>query len=170
MALMLIAAAAYCAVRSAGNESGATRWLLLIPVVLLAANAVKYASALFDPVVVGLAGLLIAQQGSKRVAERVMTLSAVTVLLLAAAVSLAGTAYLKGVLVTTITRQSAGIGPLVGLSSATPSQIIAHSLELDRRRYMPGRIGAGTGYVPTTRAVAYCPADAVYSSGGASHS
>ena len=49
--LLLIAAAAYCAVRSVRS----TRCLLLIPVILLVANATKYASVLFDPVVVGLA-------------------------------------------------------------------------------------------------------------------
>ena len=50
MALMLVAVAAYCAVRAADDSF----WLLLVPIALLAANATKYATLLFDPIVIGL--------------------------------------------------------------------------------------------------------------------
>lgn len=55
LALMLMAFAAYCAVRATDS----TRFLLAIPALLLLANATKYATVLFDPVVIGLASLLL---------------------------------------------------------------------------------------------------------------
>lgn len=102
MALMLMAAAAYCAVRAASDQR--SRWLLLIPVMLLVANATKYASALFDPVVILLAALLIRDAGWKRVLQRAAVLTCTSFVLLAVAVLLAGTSYLKGVLATTLAR------------------------------------------------------------------
>ena len=56
MSLALMAFAAYCAVR-AGN--GGARWLLVVPLALLAANATSYATLLFDPVVIVLAALML---------------------------------------------------------------------------------------------------------------
>ena len=127
MALMLMAAATYCALRAAEDREGAARWLLVIPAVLLTANAIKYASALFDPVVIGLGALMIRDNGWKRAAQRAVALSGTTLLLLVVAVFLAGSGYLKGILETTLTRQSGSVGPLVGLTSSTPGQIISHS-------------------------------------------
>ncbi len=127
MALMLMAAATYCALRAAEDRAGAARWVLVIPAVLLTANAIKYASALFDPVVIGLGALMIRDNGWKRAAQRAVALSGTTLLLLVVAVFLAGSGYLKGILETTLTRQSGSVGPLVGLTSSTPGQIISHS-------------------------------------------
>lgn len=100
LALMLMAAGAYCAVRS--NER---RWLLLVPAALLAANSAKYMTLLFDPIVIGIAALQ-ATGGWKRVMRRAIALAAATVSLLVLAVALAGRAYLKGILYTTLNRQS----------------------------------------------------------------
>ncbi len=52
MSLALMAFGAYCAVRAA--EGGGARWLLIVPLALLAANATSYATVLFDPVVIAL--------------------------------------------------------------------------------------------------------------------
>lgn len=53
MALALIATASWCAVRAARQER-ASGWLVAVALALATANATKYASALFDPVVAAL--------------------------------------------------------------------------------------------------------------------
>ena len=121
MALMLMAGAAYCAVRAASNA----RWLLAIPVVLLVANATKYASVLFDPVVIMLAALTLRAGGWRRVGHRAAILASVTASLLAIVVTLAGTAYLHGILFTTLDRKT-GTGVL-NLNPADTSAIFMFS-------------------------------------------
>jgi hypothetical protein len=106
LSLMLTATAAYCAVKAASNDTHSTRWLALVPLALLAANAVKYASALFDPVVLGLGALLIGYQGWKRAAHRFTVLSLATLLLMILAVYLGGTAYYNGIAFTTLDRKT----------------------------------------------------------------
>jgi Dolichyl-phosphate-mannose-protein mannosyltransferase len=56
IALFLISAAAWAAIRP-GPRRDATGWAAAVGVLLLAANTAKYATALFDPVVISLAGL-----------------------------------------------------------------------------------------------------------------
>ena len=92
LALMLMAFAAYCAVKAANSA----KWLLAIPGVLLLANATKYASVLFDPVVITLAALMLRTGSWRRVGHRAATLAGVTLSLLAIAVVLAGTCVLQG--------------------------------------------------------------------------
>lgn len=99
LALMCMAAAAYCAVRS--NER---RWLMLLPLALLAANTAKYMTLLFDPVVIGIAALQ--AQSWRRSSQRLVALAASTGFLLIFAVALGGGAYVKGILYTTVNRQS----------------------------------------------------------------
>jgi Dolichyl-phosphate-mannose-protein mannosyltransferase len=102
MSLMLIATAAYCATRATSSS----RWLLVIPVVLVFANATKYASIIFDPIVILLAALMLSGEGRKRVWRRALALTGSTALLLVVATFLAGTAYLKGILFTTVARKT----------------------------------------------------------------
>jgi hypothetical protein len=106
MSLMLIAAAAYCAVRTGDREPHASRWLVLVPVTLLAANATKYATLVFDPVIIGLAALQVSDVGWRRVGQRAAALSVTTAALLALAVVLAGKAYLNGILFSTLDRKA----------------------------------------------------------------
>lgn len=101
-ALMLIATAAYCAVRVATDHR--SRWLLLIPVILLLANATKYASLLFDPVVIILAALMIQDGGWKRVLQRAAVLTSTLLVMLVVVVLLAGSSYFKGIVGTTLAR------------------------------------------------------------------
>jgi Dolichyl-phosphate-mannose-protein mannosyltransferase len=99
MAIMIVAAAAYCAVRSADSNF----WLLALPAVILAANATKYATVLFDPVVIALAAT---QAGTwQAAAKRFLVLSLTVASLLTFCVFLAGVGYLKGTLFTTFARQ-----------------------------------------------------------------
>ena len=104
--LMLTAAAAYCVVRAASGGPHTARWLTLVPLALLAANAVKYASALFDPVVLSIGAVLVSYQGWKRAVQRFAVLSTATLLLVVLAVYLGGTAYLNGIAFTTIARKT----------------------------------------------------------------
>jgi hypothetical protein len=54
MACMLLALAAYAGVRAAQSESHGPHWAVLCAAALAVANCTKYATGLFDPVVVGL--------------------------------------------------------------------------------------------------------------------
>jgi 4-amino-4-deoxy-L-arabinose transferase-like glycosyltransferase len=124
MALMLTAAAAYCAARAASDEVHARRWLALVPLILLAANAIKYASVLLDLIVIGLGALLIDYQGLKRAVERFAVLGAATLLLLVLAVYLGGSAYLRGIALTTLARKT---GTQIVVSDYyTPTRVIMH--------------------------------------------
>jgi hypothetical protein len=125
MALMLISIAAYCAVRTGespsqehgrtGNKEWAgaprkpTRWLLAIPVILFAANATKYMTLIFDPVVITLAALQV--RGWKAIAKRITALGLATLTLDVLALFLAGSAYVHGLLFSTLARGS-GTSPV----------------------------------------------------------
>lgn len=124
MALALMAFAAYCSVRAVASS----RWLLAIPVFLLLANATKYASVLFDPVVIMVAALMLRPQGWRRVYLRTFALACVTALLIAVCVFLAGTAYFKGILFTTVARKT-GTG-ILNLNPASTSTIVRFSWNL----------------------------------------
>lgn len=122
MSLALTALAATCAVHTADSDRHATRWLLLVPAVLLAANATKYVTILFDPVVIVIAALQVADQGIRRLLTRFAALAAATGCALGLAVFLAGSAYVKGIMFTTLDRQG-GTQPVLG-SVQTPSGTI----------------------------------------------
>lgn len=125
MALMLMATAAYCAVRAATSTS--FKWLLLLPALLLAANATKYASLLFDPVIISMAALLLRPASWRRVTQRAAVLASTTAVLLSVVALLAGTSYIKGILATTLARKSGNAGVPFGWSVATPMQVLLTS-------------------------------------------
>ena len=99
LALMLLGSAAYCAARS--RES---RWLLLVPLALLGANLAKYMSIVFDPVVIGMAALQLAEQGWRAVRYRVLALGLALGSLLGLAAYVAGSGYVAGIMFTTLDR------------------------------------------------------------------
>jgi 4-amino-4-deoxy-L-arabinose transferase-like glycosyltransferase len=104
MSLCLIAFASYCVVRAARQRREAG-WLVAAALALAMANATKYASVLFDPVVAGLLFLLASQLSNWRDAlarSCLMTgyVSGILVFLL----SLGGGEYLTGMEQTTLTR------------------------------------------------------------------
>ena len=106
LALMLTAASAYCAVRTSDADRNPSRWLVLVPVMLLAANAAKYATLIFDPVVIGMAALQVLPDGWRRVLTRGVALSVTTGAALALAAFLAGRAYINGFLFSTLDRKA----------------------------------------------------------------
>jgi hypothetical protein len=107
MALMLLAVAGYCAARTGGHELHATRWLVAVPVALLAANATKYATILFDPVVIGVAACQVSRWTARRAAVRLAALALTTGMLLVVALFLGGSGYLQGIMSSTLSRNSA---------------------------------------------------------------
>ncbi len=104
MALFLMAISAWCVV--AARDHGDSTVLLVAGAVALAlANATKYATALFDPIVVVLAALVVAQKrGTKLAFGRAGYLGAMVTALLAALLALGGPLYMAGVMYTTLAR------------------------------------------------------------------
>jgi hypothetical protein len=124
MALMIVSAAAYCAVRSANSIP----CLLLVPLLLLFANATKYVTVLFDPVVIGVAGLQLVQDRWRRVSQRIIAVGGTTVFLIIVMTWLAGSAYVSGILVTTLARQT-GNNTIYSGHFTTPTVIVSQSWE-----------------------------------------
>lgn len=127
MSLMLMTVAAYFAVRTGPRERYANWWLLAVPATLFLANATKYATLLFDPIVIGLAAAQVRSEGYRRVFQRIMTLGAATSLIDVAAVALAGSAYYHGIMFSTLNR-SRGSDPIfatmIGNSSVASARTI----------------------------------------------
>jgi hypothetical protein len=113
LSLLVLAAAAYAGVRGVVS----TRWLVMVPLLLFAANALKYASVIFDPIVIGLAALQLRECGWRNVARRAAALTAATGILSVVAVFLAGAGYWQGILFTTFARP-AGAQLIFGLTAS----------------------------------------------------
>jgi Dolichyl-phosphate-mannose-protein mannosyltransferase len=104
MALFLVALAAWCATGRRDQED-ATGWILAAAGALALANATKYASAILDPVVIGLAIVSALPHPGGKVALRRGTLLAACVTgTLALLVHLGGPLYLRGIEQTTLSR------------------------------------------------------------------
>lgn len=122
LAVLMVAFAGYCAVRSTEDDA---KWLLMVPVSLLAANAVKYATIAFDPVVIVLAA---SQRSTLRDAlRRAGALAFIAAGLSSLAVFLAGTAYVKGLMFTTLTRHP-GSDPVIGAVRASTHLIASETV------------------------------------------
>lgn len=141
MSLMLISIAAYCAVRVGGSLGGLwssplsesraesladplgqpgtrTKWLLAIPAFLFLANATKYLTIIFDPFVIALAALQI--KGWKAMAKRTIALGLATLSLDVLALFLAGIAYVRGLLFSTLARKSGSSAVFSAVKVANP--------------------------------------------------
>ncbi len=120
LALFLLAVASWCAIRAV-DKHGAGRIALLAGMcgLLLLANATKYASGLWDPVVVAIAGLAEARRQGWRAGFAVGAVTGLgTLLLLAIAGLAAGTDYWKGIAFSTLNRTADG---------GTPASVILES-------------------------------------------
>ncbi|HXZ98800.1 MAG TPA: glycosyltransferase [Candidatus Binatia bacterium] len=118
MSLMLISLAAWIVVRQAATAPYGGAIFLAIPALALA-NATKYASTIFDPVVLALAFFVILDRHGLRPALRMTAiLTAGLGICLAMMVGFAPGDYLTGILATTITRATAGSSAGVVLVSA----------------------------------------------------
>jgi hypothetical protein len=118
MSLCLLALAAWCAVRAAESRT-AQGWLTAAAVALALANATKYASAIFDPVVAAMLVLVsLRLLTGRRALLRGLTLLGYTAGLLVFGYALGGQEYATGVEQTTVAR---GIGTNSALSVLSQS-------------------------------------------------
>ena len=118
MALFLMAAAAWCAV--AARDHADSTWLVLGGAVLLAlANATKYATGLFDPVIIVLGALsAAAKRGTKPAVARGGYLAVSSIGLVGVLLAIGGPLYVTGVLSTTVARANGGASPAVVLTDS----------------------------------------------------
>jgi hypothetical protein len=112
MSLCLVATSAWCVAR-AGVTRDETKWMALAAFALILANATKYASALFDPIVIAMAVLTgFPRPGGKYAAMRGAALGAYVTSGLILLLTIGGGYYVAGVGQTTLAR-SYGDTPLV---------------------------------------------------------
>jgi len=117
MALFLVALATWCATAGRGRRD-ATSWMIAAGCVLALANATKYASALFDPVVIAVAILTGYPPGGKAAWRRGALVFSCTTVLVMVLLEAGRGWYLTGVSQTTLTRPSSSTVALVILLSS----------------------------------------------------
>lgn len=106
MALFLLAGSAWCAV-SAQDRDDSTLLLVAGTLLLVLANATKYATAVLDPAVIALAAItIVGRRGVKPGFTRGGHLAAGTLGLVSALLALGGPWYLSGVLSAAVSRTS----------------------------------------------------------------
>jgi glycosyltransferase involved in cell wall biosynthesis len=104
MSLMLIALASWIVVRFASSVKSSSLIFLAVPVMVLA-NATKYASAIFDPIIIILAFFAILNYHGFRSALRTsLALLATFALMLGAVFATISNSYFTGIMATTISR------------------------------------------------------------------
>jgi hypothetical protein len=118
MALFLLTVAAWCVV--AAHDRSDSTWMLLAGALVLAfANATKYATGIFDPVVIALAGLSISSgRGVKPALGRAGFVAVSAVGLLGLLLGIGGPLYVTGVLATTLARASGLSSPVTVLTDS----------------------------------------------------
>jgi 4-amino-4-deoxy-L-arabinose transferase-like glycosyltransferase len=118
MALFLLALASWLVIIGRGRASEPL--LIVAGLVLALADATKYATALWDPVVILLAGLTAARGGWLRCNFRSLRLAVYAGGAVAVALLLGGRSYLAGVLFTTLARQAGTVSAGNVLRDAAP--------------------------------------------------
>ena len=104
LALLLLAAATWCAAGARGGQR-ATRWIIAAGLLLALANATKYATALYDPTVLGVTILSSwPDAGRKAALLRAALLAGTAAVALGALLLLGGSGYLTGIRLTTTGR------------------------------------------------------------------
>jgi hypothetical protein len=122
MALMLLAAAVWLSVRSATCQYLLTRLGLLMTagLAMALADATKYTATLFDPVVIAIGALMVWRtRGKAAGAAAGLTIFAVTVIAITAAIKIGGPQYWRGISYTTLSRAH---------GTSSPVGIVADSL------------------------------------------
>ncbi len=132
MAICLMALASWASVRAA-QLSSSSAWLALAALALVLANATKYATLLFDPVVIGLLVVVsLPAVGRRQALARGGTMLAYSLGLGALLLVLGGGEYLTGILQTTLAREP-------GTTSA--AAVISQSVELTALVAAPAALG-----------------------------
>jgi hypothetical protein len=103
-ALLLLAVATWCAA-GVRRSQHPTRWLIAAGIALALGNATKYATALYDPTVLGITILISWQDAGRKAALlRAGLLAGTVAVVLAVLLTLGGSGYLTGIRVTTTGR------------------------------------------------------------------
>jgi hypothetical protein len=110
MALLLMAASTWCII-TARDRADSTILLLAAAIFLALANATKYATLLFDPVIFALAALAIQKRSAKAAFGRAGYLAALVTALAAGLLALGGPLYVSGLLYTTLARATGNNSP-----------------------------------------------------------
>jgi hypothetical protein len=118
MAIFLLALASWLVIQARGWASESL--LIIAAEVLVLADATKYATALWDPVVILLAALTATQGGWLRRSFREIRFTAYLVAATALALRLGGPSYRAGILFTTLARQAGTVSPGAVLRDAAP--------------------------------------------------
>jgi hypothetical protein len=148
MAVFLLALCTWLVVRAQGRLSEPL--LLAAGLVLALANAAKYASTLWDPVIIVLAALTAAQGGLLRPAMRAARLTGYLAGALAIALfRFGGHAYVQGVLFTTLQRQAGG-------TSATVLTVFRDSFNWVGIVFILAAIGLGISFTGSVRTRLLC--------------
>jgi 4-amino-4-deoxy-L-arabinose transferase-like glycosyltransferase len=110
MALLLMATSTWCVV-AARDRADSTILLVTGAILLALANATKYATLLFDPVIFVLAAMVIQKRGAKAAFGRAGYLATMVTALVAGLLALGGPLYLAGLLYTTLARTTGHNSP-----------------------------------------------------------
>jgi hypothetical protein len=102
-ALLLLAAATWCAAGVRASRH-AERWVIAAGILLALANATKYATALYDPTVLGVTLLSSWDAGRRLALRRAAVLAGTAAAVLTVLLALGGSGYLTGIRVTTTGR------------------------------------------------------------------
>jgi 4-amino-4-deoxy-L-arabinose transferase-like glycosyltransferase len=118
LALLMVAASVWCVVAAQDHRDSTV--LLIAGIGLLAlANATKYATVLFDPVVIILAALVVAEKrGRKAALGRGGYFAASVIAIIAALLTIGGSKYVTGLLSTTLARAAGHDSPFLVLADS----------------------------------------------------
>ncbi len=117
MSVFLIAFAAWCVVRAEPRRA-TTPWMIAAAVLLAAADATAYSSAIFDPVIMALAFWTARPQSRQLARTRAAEVLIYAVALLAAGLTIGGRVYIKGLKQTVLERLvSTDPSPAVAVTS-----------------------------------------------------
>ncbi len=144
-ALFLLVLSAWAAIQI---RDGGFGWMPACAAALAAANAVKYATLAWDPVIVGIIILHGWQKGRRRAAGRAASLATTVIVLVLGLVMLGGSGYARGVIVTTVSRSIRWGAP------APAASVLAHALAVTGALLLPAVLGVAVSVLtrqpPTT--------------------
>lgn len=156
MSLFMMALAAWCAVHVRARRDE-TLWMVAAAGALVVANAAKYASAIFDPLVIALAVLVAVPVPGRRYAfMRGAAVFAYVTALLILLITVGGGRYISGIMQTTLARGSGGdsivsvlkeswqlTGVVMAIAAVCAVVVSLSRIELPRKLLIVTLAGAG---------------------------
>ena len=131
-ALFLLLLSAWTAIRI---RDGGFGWMPACALALAAANAMKYATLAWDPVIAGIIILHGWHEGRWRAAGRAASVATTVIVLVLGLVMLGGAGYARGVIVTTVFRSIRWGAP------SPAASVLAHALAVTGMLLLPALLG-----------------------------